>query len=141
MSDPEEAFRMRYGALWASALSVCYLGAHGAEAYDEALTALLRATRVLEALVPPGDRGRGEGRNREHCDIADPPIVRSKGAPKGSTNSKNARRCGRCKGVGHDRQNCDYVEDEHADSPEEEGSGAGEVRHQGSQKRQRRTRH
>ncbi|MED6170239.1 hypothetical protein PIB30_028972 [Stylosanthes scabra] len=59
-------------------------------------------------------------------DIRDPSIIRSKGAPRGSTNAKVARKCRRCNGVGHDKRNCEGVEGQMEDEVAGEEAADGE---------------
>ncbi|MED6164715.1 hypothetical protein PIB30_092822 [Stylosanthes scabra] len=81
---------------------------------------LSRMKRALEEAFPSTDRGRVSGRKCESVNILDPPIIRSKGAPRGFTNAKNAQQCRKCKGVGHDRHNCPAYDEDYRDSHDEE---------------------
>ncbi|XP_025670470.1 protein FAR1-RELATED SEQUENCE 5-like [Arachis hypogaea] len=85
MADPEKAFRERYGSMW---------------------SALAKLTKEIESAGPRGGRNRFRRAGDDHVNMLDPTIVKSKGAPRGSTNAKIGRRCRRCNGLGHDRRNC-----------------------------------
>ncbi|KAL4349933.1 hypothetical protein AHAS_Ahas10G0091500 [Arachis hypogaea] len=85
VADPEKVFQIRYGSLW---------------------SALAKLTKETEATGSQGGRNRFGRACDVHVDILDPTIVKSKGAPMGSTNARMGRRCRRCHGLRHDRRNC-----------------------------------
>ncbi|RYQ95750.1 hypothetical protein Ahy_B08g091097 isoform A [Arachis hypogaea] len=67
---------------------------------------LAKLTKEIESAGPRGGRNRFRRAGDDHVNMLDPTIVKSKGAPRGSTNAKIGRRCRRCNGLGHDRRNC-----------------------------------
>ncbi|KAL4355638.1 hypothetical protein AHAS_Ahas09G0006700 [Arachis hypogaea] len=104
--DPEKAFRVRYGSLWSACMSMCYIAAQDGETYENVLSQVAKLTKEIESAGPRGGRNRFGRAGDDHVNMMDPTIVKSKGAPRGSTNAKMGRRCRRCHGLGHDRRNC-----------------------------------
>ncbi|QHO38273.1 uncharacterized protein DS421_4g118930 [Arachis hypogaea] len=85
------------------------------------MTEVAKMSREFESLGGIGQRSsRVQAREDETC-ILDPKVIRSKGAPRGSTNANNRRPCRRCLGLGHDRRNCTAMDDDVVD--EDGGSG------------------
>ncbi|MED6200873.1 hypothetical protein PIB30_089512 [Stylosanthes scabra] len=105
-ADPERAFRMRYGFLWSACMSICFMVAQELNLFDKAWKDLARMARELEELFPWMQQWRSGRKRNIDCDILDPKIVSSKGAPKARGKGQPLRRCKRCNGIGHDRRNC-----------------------------------
>ncbi|XLT57819.1 hypothetical protein HN873_050423 [Arachis hypogaea] len=106
VADLEKAFRVRYGSLWSACMSMCFLAAQDGDTYENVLSELEKLTKEIEATGPRGGRNRFGRAGDVHVDILDPTIVKSKGAPRGSTNARMGRQCRRCHGLEHDRRNC-----------------------------------
>ncbi|XLU56392.1 hypothetical protein S245_051040, partial [Arachis hypogaea] len=80
--------------------------AQDGDTYENVLSELEKLTKEIEATGPRGGRNRFGRAGDVHVDILDPTIVKSKGAPRGSTNARMGRQCRRCHGLEHDRRNC-----------------------------------
>ncbi|KAL4299930.1 hypothetical protein AHAS_Ahas17G0150100 [Arachis hypogaea] len=106
VADPEKAFRVRYGSLWSACMSMCYIATQDGDTYENVLSQVAKLTKEIESVGPRGGRNRFGRAGDDHVNMLDPTIVKSKGAPRGSTNVKMGRRCRRCNGLGHDRRNC-----------------------------------
>ncbi|RYR49432.1 hypothetical protein Ahy_A07g035923 [Arachis hypogaea] len=122
-SDPERAFRIRYDALWAACLKMCFLAAQGSETYEKVVNVVAKTSNELESMCYVGNKGGQAHPTGNDIDIGNPHIKWSKGAPRGSTNAKSGRCCRRCFGFGHDRHNC-LADEDNAD----EFPGRGEPR-------------
>ncbi|KAL4293488.1 hypothetical protein AHAS_Ahas18G0133100 [Arachis hypogaea] len=85
------------------------------------MTEVARMSREFESLGGIGQRSSRVQVGADETHILDPKVIRSKGAPRGSTNANNGRRCRRCLGLGHDRRNCTAMDDDVVD----EGGGSG----------------
>ncbi|QHO24264.1 uncharacterized protein DS421_12g370690 [Arachis hypogaea] len=94
-SDPKWVFCIRYGALWATCLSMCFLVAHGSETYEKVVNVVTKMSNELESMCYIGNKGGQAHPAGNHIDIGYLYIIRSKGAPRGNTNAKNGRRCRR----------------------------------------------
>ncbi|RYQ96862.1 hypothetical protein Ahy_B08g092769 [Arachis hypogaea] len=119
--NPTDGFRVRYGALWSACLSLCFTAAQCTETYNTAMTEVARMSREFESLGDIGQRSSRVQVGADETHILDPKVIRSKGAPRGSTNANNGRHCRRCLGLGHDRRNCTAMDDDVVD----EGGGSG----------------
>ncbi|KAL4381427.1 hypothetical protein AHAS_Ahas04G0132400 [Arachis hypogaea] len=69
--------------------------------------------------------------DRSH--VRDPKVIRSKGAPHGSTNGNKGRHCRQCFELGHDRRNCTAMDDD----VDDEDGGPGHRGVHSSRKRSR----
>ncbi|XLU61505.1 hypothetical protein S245_020714 [Arachis hypogaea] len=90
---------------------MCFLGARGSETYKKVVNVVAKTSNELESMCYIGNKGGQAHPAGNDIDIGNPHIIRSKGAPRGSTHVKNGRRCRRCFGFGHDRRNCLADED------------------------------
>ncbi|RYR46902.1 hypothetical protein Ahy_A07g032766 [Arachis hypogaea] len=100
-SDPDRAIHVRYGALWATCSKMCFLGAQGSETYKKVVNVVAKTSNELESMCYIGNKGGQAHPAGNDIDIGNPHIIRSKGAPRGSTHVKNGRRCRRCFGFEH----------------------------------------
>ncbi|QHO19836.1 Protein FAR1-RELATED SEQUENCE [Arachis hypogaea] len=87
--------------------------------------------KEVEAEVPKGNSTTFMHAIANGCDILDPKIIKSKGAPRSSSNSKMGRWCRHCHGFRHDRHNCIANDEDGYDEP----SGSGLRPSQGGGKR------
>ncbi|KAL4364848.1 hypothetical protein AHAS_Ahas07G0047100 [Arachis hypogaea] len=94
-SDPDRAIHVRYGALWATCSKMCFLGAQGSETYKKVVNVVAKTSNELESMCYIGNKGGQAHPAGNDIDIGNPHIIRSKGAPRGSTHVKNGRRCRR----------------------------------------------
>ncbi|XLU27003.1 hypothetical protein S245_063069, partial [Arachis hypogaea] len=113
--SPTDGFRVRYSALWSACLSLCFTAAQCTETYNTTITEVARMSREFESLGGIGQRSSRVQVGADETHILDPKIIRSKGAPRGSTNANNGRRCRRCLRFGHDRRNCTAMDDDVVD--------------------------
>ncbi|XP_016185792.1 protein FAR1-RELATED SEQUENCE 5-like [Arachis ipaensis] len=132
--NPTDGFRVRYGALWSAYLSLCFTAAQCTETYNTAMTEVTRMSREFASLGGIGQRSSRVQAGADETHILDPKIIRSKGAPRGSTNANNGRRCRRCLGLGHDKRNCTATDDDVVD--EDGGSDRRPVYNSGKRSRQ-----
>ncbi|MED6143901.1 hypothetical protein PIB30_010258 [Stylosanthes scabra] len=126
MEDAARAFRVRYGALWSACLSMCYSAASSRETYEDALEGIALMCSKFEGMHENPGRAGGGQQQQNRVDVGNPRIIRSKGAPRCSTNANNARKCRRCLGFGHDRRNCPDYQVQGAEEEEEDDEDAGE---------------
>ncbi|KAL4343533.1 hypothetical protein AHAS_Ahas11G0087900 [Arachis hypogaea] len=73
--------------------------------------------KEVEAKVPKGNSSTFVHATADGCDILDPKIIKSKGAPRSTSNGRMGRRCKRCHGFGHDRRNCTTNKEDILDEP------------------------
>ncbi|RYQ96861.1 hypothetical protein Ahy_B08g092766 [Arachis hypogaea] len=133
--SPTDGFRVRYSALWSACLSLCFTAAQCTETYNTTITEVARMSREFESLGGIGQRSSRVQVGADETHILDPKIIRSKGAPRGSTNANNGRRCRRCLRFGHDRRNCTAMDDDVVD--EDGGSGCRPVYTSGKRSRRK----
>ncbi|XP_016168103.1 protein FAR1-RELATED SEQUENCE 5-like [Arachis ipaensis] len=131
--NPTDGFRVRYGALWSACLSLCFTAAQCTETYNTAMTEVARMSMEFKSLGGTGQRSSRVQARVDETHILDPKVIRSKGAPRGSTNANNGRRCRLCLGLGHDRRNCTAMNDDVVD--EDGGSGCRPVYNFGKRSR------
>ncbi|XLU61442.1 hypothetical protein S245_020651, partial [Arachis hypogaea] len=97
--------------------------------YEYAAVKIVQLLKEVEAEVSKGNSSTFEQATADGCDILDPKIIKSKGAPWSSGNGKMGRRCRRRHGFGHGRRNCTTNKDDISDEPS--GSGSGQSQHGG----------
>ncbi|RYR52629.1 hypothetical protein Ahy_A06g027520 [Arachis hypogaea] len=90
--NPTDGFRVRYGALWSVCLSLCFTAAQCTKTYNTAMTEVARMSREFESLGGIGQMSSRVQVGADETHILDSKVIRSKGAPRGSTNANNGRR-------------------------------------------------
>ncbi|RYR53634.1 hypothetical protein Ahy_A06g028825 [Arachis hypogaea] len=83
--------------------------------YEYAAVKIVQLLKEVEAEVSKGNSSTFEQATADGCDILDPKIIKSKGAPWSSGNGKMGRRCRRRHGFGHGRRNCTTNKDDISD--------------------------
>ncbi|QHN87145.1 uncharacterized protein DS421_16g552470 [Arachis hypogaea] len=131
--DPTDGFPIRYSALWSACLLLCLKVLQCRETYNTAMIEVARISREFESLGGIGQTGSRVQARANETHILDPKIIRSKGAPRGSTNADNGRHCRQCLGLDHDRRNCIATDDDVVD--EDGGSSHRPIHYSGKRSR------